>query len=565
MNYKIICSSLGAIAIILGVCMLLCLPWGLPAFGGGPEETRGAFGLIMSSSLAFLAGAVFFFFGRGADREKLFRKEAIVIVASSWILAIVIGALPYLFAKVDRGSGEPMSVCDALFESASGMTTTGATVFSELEDTRALPRSILFWRATTHFLGGLGVMCLFVVLLGHGMSGKTVMKLEHMTAGNVPIAKMRSLAFMIFQIYLALTLASFIVLKLLGMTVFDAISHAFSVVALGGFSSHNASVAYLFAEPGAHAVAIECALIFFMVVSGTNYWLLYWVIMKQPGKLFHDSEWRLYVGLLLAGVVIAVGFGMWKGDFRTGPAPAVAKGEAFDVVGHIDRTQFNDGSEDPQTINRRPKVTVNTSAEKSGLGAAVVRAAFQVVSLATGAGFATDRYELWNASTLIALIVLMFIGGCSGSTAGGAKVFRVLLAFKVFFQSLAEKFSPNVVRVTRVDGENVDKDTLHSAVTYIFAMAALVFVMTAFVAAYEPDKIWLARGESQVEKIADIYVASVSMFANVGPAFGALGSFENYGELSDPTKFVFSWGMLLGRLEIWTVLSLFVPSFWRNR
>ena len=179
--------------------------------------------------------------------------------------------------------------------------------------------------------------------------------------------------------------------------------------------------------------------------------------------------------------------------------------------------------------------------------------------------FATDRYELWNASTLIALIVLMFIGGCSGSTAGGAKVFRVLLAFKVFFQSLAEKFSPNVVRVTRVDGENVDKDTLHSAVTYIFVMAALVFVMTALVAAYEPDLIWLARGESQVEKVADLYVASVSMFANVGPAFGALGSFENYGELSDPTKFVFSWGMLLGRLEIWTVLSLFVPSFWRNR
>ena len=118
---------------------------------------------------------------------------------------------------------------------------------------------------------------------------------------------------------------------------------------------------------------------------------------------------------------------------------------------------------------------------------------------------------------------------------------------------------------TRVDGENVDKDTLHSAVTYIFVMAALVFVMTALVAAYEPDLIWLARGESQVEKVADLYVASVSMFANVGPAFGALGSFENYGELSDPTKFVFSWGMLLGRLEIWTVLSLFVPSFWRNR
>ncbi len=591
MNYKIVCSLVGMVAVILGLCMFLCLPWGLPALGGGPEENRGVVGLLLSGGLAFLLGAALIFLGRGCDDSRFFRKEAIVTVSVCWIVAIILGAAPYLFSRTQRSCDTPVSISDALFESASGLTTTGATVFEELEDPVLMPRCILFWRGATHFLGGLGVMCFFVVVLGQGASGKAVMKLERAASGKIPIAKMRSFASTLFAIYLALNLLCCVALICCGMSVFDAISHAFSAIALGGFGTHNASVAHFTLCPSTNGLAVELTLTFFMLLAGTNFWLLYWVLRGQPGKLFRDSEWRTYVVLVGLGITVAFGFGLAHGDFRALPKQVEAPTQdsepransseniektpletlerqrisRVDVVAKIDRATTVDVPCNRERLDSRPGFTIDPDAETASLGSALCRAAFQVVSLATGAGFVLERYELWNSVTLMALVLLMFVGGCSGSTAGGAKVFRVLLSGKALFQNLARTFSPNVVRVTRLDGENVDKDSLYAALAYVFVLGALILVVAAGVAVYEPDSIWIARGESQVEKMNDLFVAALAMCANVGPALGAFGSFENYGALTDLTKIIFAWVMLLGRLEVWTLLALFSPNFWRDR
>ena len=562
MNYKIISAVLGTVAAIVGACMFLCLPWGSAYLGGGSNELQGARGLLFSGGISMALAGALAFFGRGADKERLFRKEAIVIVALSWIMAVFLGALPYLFAGVLRATDTPMSFCDAFFESASGLTTTGATVFSSLENKETLPRTILMWRMTTHFLGGLGVICFFVALLGHGANGKAVFKIER-SVSSAPAAKMRTTASYLFFIYISLNIVCCVALLCCGTSLFDAISHAFSVVALGGFSTRDASVAYFTADPNANGLAVEIVLCFFMIASGTNYWLIYWCAVGKPGKLFRDSEWRLFMSLLIVGIAATTFFGVVHRDFKkTLPEETDV---AVEVGGQLDRYIIDDGSDDPENLNRRPNKTIAASAPRAGLWESFRRASFQTISLATGAGFATYRYEYWNSTSLIILAILMYIGGCAGSAAGGAKVIRALLAWKSISQSLAATFSPNVVRSTRIDGEIVDKERLHAAVAYLFAFSSLIFVTAAIVTALEPDAIWLARHESQVEKMSDIYVASISMYANVGPAFGVLGSFDNFGALSDPTKFLFGWAALLGRLEIWTILALFSPNFWRNR
>lgn len=564
MNYRIVCDLLGMVAIIFGGCMFLCLPWALPAFGGGETEHRGAVGLLISGVFSFALGLVFSFFGRGADETRLFRKEAIIIVALSWLLATFLGALPYLFSGTERAPGVPASFCDALFESASGLTTTGATVFSELEDPVSLPRTILFWRCMTHFLGGLGVMCFFVTLLGQGANGKAILKLERTVSGAVPASKIRTLAFYLFLIYAFLTFVCFILLKLCGMTVFDAISHSFSVIALGGFSTRNMSVAYYSLDPMVNGFAVECVLLFFMVVAGTNFWLIYWALTGQPKRLFRDAEWRLFVVLLSIGVFTVAIFGHFRGDFQGANSPS---SPAFSNAALAQPSDASSGVESVSDLNSDVLSETNRSPETdwSGFGTSLRHSAFQVISVATGAGFATDRFELWNSVSLAIVIFLMFVGASSGSTGGGAKVFRILLVAKAFKQNLARSFSPNVVRVTRVDGENIDKDALHSAVSYVLLFFTLVFLTGLLAIAIEPDAVWIARGESQIEKACDLMVGSLSMYSNCGPALGAMGAFDNYGSLSEVTKFIFSVATLLGRLEILTILALFSPNFWRNR
>ncbi|MBQ1278227.1 MAG: TrkH family potassium uptake protein, partial [Thermoguttaceae bacterium] len=310
MNYRAVFVFLSAVACFLGVGMLCCIPWGGEAFGGDWRwETRGVEGLLKGAGTSFVVAFAFYWFGRGANSTRLFRKEAIAIVAFSWILAIFLGATPYLYGGAELRPGVPATFADAIFESASGLTTTGATVFGELENPASLPRTLLFWRFATHFLGGLGVMCFFVALIGNGANGKAIMKLERGASGNMPVAKMRELAFALFKIYVFLNVACAASFLCCGVSFLDAVAHAFSTVATGGFSSRNASVAYFATDPDVNCVAFELTALFFMIVASTNYGLLYWAALREPGKLFRDAEWRTYLTILTLATVAIFAFG----------------------------------------------------------------------------------------------------------------------------------------------------------------------------------------------------------------------------------------------------------------
>ena len=552
--------------------MLLCVPWGWDAFWSreGGAETRGVLGLFFAAILCFFTGGVFVRLGRGANMERVYRKEAIASVVLSWFLAIILGATPYLFSGAERTPGERMSVADAIFESSSGLTTTGATVVAELEDSDSLPRTILFWRSTTHLVGGLGVMCFFVAFLGHGARGKALLKLEHTLSGVVPIGKARPLAFTLMGIFSGLVVLCALTYYCCGMTLYDAISHAFSTIALGGFSTRNDSIGYFDSSPEIKQVAFKCALIFFMIVAGTNYWLLYWVAQGKPGKLFRDSEWRCYIVLLFVGSVLTLAFGLIKGDYNQINLAETTRVYVKDAEREVETKNLDLEKRDVDEAPNKKNVE-SKSAEKDidSIRAnlwfkATYRSVFHIVSLATGTGFVSERYESWNATSLTIILIMMVIGGCGGSAAGGIKVFRVIYAWKAAARYMERLYNPNVVRAAWLDGEIVKKDALDKAIVYIATFIVLINATAMLVIAVEPDDLWINEGASQVDKAYDLTSGALAMFANVGPAFGALGSFDNYGALSDFTKIVFAFAALLGRLEIWIVLAIFTPGFWKR-
>ncbi len=594
MNYRVVFIFLSVAASFLGVGMLLCVPWGAEALGGDWRwEARGVEGLLKGAATAFLVSFAFFWAGRGSDSTRFFRKEAIASVAFSWILAIFLGATPYIFGAAELRPGVPATFVDALFESASGLTTTGATVFGELENPASLPRTLLFWRFATHFIGGLGVMCFFVALIGHGANGKAIMKLERGASGNAPFAKMRELAFSLFSIYVALNASCAVLYFCCGASAFDAIAHAFSTVATGGFSSRNESVGAFAADPNVDGRAFETVAIVFMLVSSTNYGLLYWCAVGRPGKLLRDSEWRAYAATITAATLCVFATGWAKGDFRrfdgetktsvrTRTAEASGEASAFDVVWRGGATVGN-GEETrgaataisacsgELTANGAPRfgeIAENGENSESRVGEswadALRTSAFGVVSLASGAGFATARYELWNPTAIFVLAFVMFWGGCSASAAGGAKIYRLVLVGKALALGAERTHSPNVVRATRYNGEILEKETLNSVFAYLISLLTLIVAATFATLLIEPDAPWADSAAPTLAKLTDLAGGALSMFSNVGPAFGKMGAFDNYGFLSAPTKFLYACAMLVGRLEIWVVLTIFAPSFWRR-
>lgn len=569
MNFKIISALLGFVAILLGVGMLVCTVWGLPACGGGSEERPACGALGISAFICFVVGLFFTFMGRGYDNKRIFLREAFACVSLCWILAILLGALPYILAGVQRREGVPFTICDAIFESASGLTTTGGTVFENLEDPKTLPRTILFWRCLTHFLGGLGVMCFFVVFLGKGASGKAVLKVERLFSGNLPFTKMRSLALSLSVIYLLFCGACFIWYASFGMSFYDAVCHAFSVASLGGFSTRNESVGYFECLGRARATAIEYGTILFMILSGINYWLLYWAARGRFDKLFKDAEWRFYVVSLSVVTLLTACFGLAQGDFTLKQSSrqdlAILEFPESETLAAVTTEITCSGKNSADTVKRPDCDSSNRSIICDGYESVFRKSLFHAASLMTSMGFATDRYDCWSASTILLFILVMLIGGCSGSPAGGIKVNRAILALGLLRDEPEKHFRPNVVKTARYGVARVDAATATEALKYACCFVALVVVVGFVATVIEPDALWSDRPRPQIEKLFDLMGGSLAMFGNTGLAFGEFGSAGNYASLTEPSKLLFSWAMIVGRLEIWCVLALFSKKFWNNR
>ena len=523
MNKLLICRLLGLIALLIGGSMAFSLPWALPACGQIDQfEARGFWSLAGAMAVCSTLGGLLLLIGHKAKGQTLYRKEAIAVVGMSWLMATVLGAIPFWLSHTadsvnTAGETVLMDAVDSLFESASGFSGTGATVLTDLEDPRLVPRCILFWRSETHFLGGLGIMVLFVAVLGMGSAGKTLM-LTEMPGPSQESAHARTqrAAWSFAMIFIGLTILLTLVLRVQGVSWFDSLCHAFGTIATGGFSTHNKSVEYF------NSVGVEATITLFMILACTNFTLLYYLVLWKPGKLFGDVEFRVYLAIMFVVAVLVVAFGLSSGDF-------------------------------------------------TDLGQAVRYGTFQVASIMTNTGFGTHDFDQWNSFSRGLLLLLMFIGGCAGSTSCSVKVIRYILFFKILRLELEQVFHPSVVRPLRLGDKTLDDPTIPKNILLYFAVITVIFVASwILLVALEPDATWrelrqLDGEELSDEKLVDCASAVAATLNGVGPGLGIAGESENYSHFQAQSKFVLTWLMLLGRLEVFVLLVLFVPRFWRRR
>ena len=525
MNWPLLSRLLGLLGLLVGGSMALSLPFAFPALGPAEEfERTGFLALCGAIGVAVFSGGTLWWFGRDNRNDPVLRKEALAVVGLGWIYAGVLGALPLLFSGSLRAEGTPVTAADALFESVSGFTTTGASVLTELEDPAFVPRCVLFWRSFTHWLGGMGIIVLFVAILGQlGAGGKAMMRRE--TPGPISEGvrpRVQDHAAIMWRIYVLLSLLLATLFYSEGMTIYDALCHSFGTMATGGFSTHNASIGYF------HSPLIEYTVILFMVFAGTNFSLYYLAVKGTPalgeGKIvgrlklvFGDPEFRVYLAvLLLATLALTVNL----------------------------------------LVNRRYEAWTD----------AVRNAAFMATTIMTTTGFGTEDYTQWGEFAKGMLLLLMFSGGCAGSTAGGIKVVRFMLFAKVIRLEIERAFRPNVVRPLKIFGLPVEKDLRHDVVVYFSLVLAICSLSFLTLNVIEPDDQW--RGSDGVpghesEKLIDTASAVVSTLNNIGPGLGVLGPTENYSRFSPQGKLLLTVLMLLGRLELFAILVLFVPGFWR--
>jgi trk system potassium uptake protein TrkH len=524
MNLQLVARMLSSVSTLIGITMLFSLPWAFPTWGyrvglAPPDsiEWRGLWALLGSTGICFAVASALRIAGRRAT-GKLFRKEAMAVVGLSWVLATVLGALPFILASVERDTDIPMSIVDSLFESQSGFSTTGATVISDLEDYSALPHCILFWRSSTHFLGGLGIIVLFVVVLGRGSAGKALMRNE--MPGPSPdssTARVQHLAWQFTGTYVVFNLVLALLLRLQGLSWFDAYCHAFATMATGGFSTYNASLGHFQSE------AIDYIVIVFMLLAGSNFTLLYLALIGRPLRLFQDIEFRAYVSTVAIATAIVMIY------------------------------CFADFAPDADAVS-----------DHSTWRLAIRHSLFQVVSIMTTTGFGTHDFDDWNNVGRVVMFVLMFVGGCAGSTGGGLKVIRHILFFKVLRLELEKAYHPKVVRPLRLSGKPTESPDLARGILVYFSLILVIFVVSwVAVVCLESDATW--QDDTVHNKLIDAASGVAATLNNIGPGLGTLGATQNYGQFTWCNKLLFTFLMMVGRLEIFPILVLLLPGFWRRR
>ena len=515
--------------------MVVTLPWSFPACGQISFFERSAFiGMLQSIAAAVIVGATLRYTGRSAKEDSLLRKEALAVVGLGWILCGTLGALPFLLTPTFRLPGVGMGISDSLFESISGFSTTGASVLTQLEvpegvsncedaaiagEIAWVPRCVLFWRSFTHWLGGMGIIVLFVAILGQlGAGGKALMRREvpgPLTDSVRP--RIRETAILMWSIYLGLSVLLTGVLLIQGLDFYESLCHTFGTMATGGFSTRNASVGSF------QSVPIEITLIIFMLMAGTNFNLYYVLFRKAPERthipvservstVVSDPEYRAYL------TIIAVCTAMLT-------ALLAAGGVYESVIESLRHSCFN------------------------------------VIAVITTTGFGTEDFAKWPELARAILLMLMFVGGCSGSTGGGVKVIRFLVLWKVLRLEAERAFRPNVVQPLRLAGKRLDDIVGRDVLVYACLIAVIFAVSWTVLIAIEPATQW--QGETPTEKLMDCAGAVASNLNNIGPGLGVCGPHGNYTNFAPASKLLLTLLMLLGRLELFAIIVLFMPGFWR--
>lgn len=480
-NTKMIMRILGFLLQIESLMFLICL---VVSFAYGGDDYLG---FAISTAISSVVGLIFLFLGKGADR-KLNRRDGYVIVSFSWLIFSVFGSIPYLIG------GYIPNVSDAFFETMSGFTSTGSTILNNIEE---MPHGILFWRAFTQWIGGLGIVFFTIAVLPiFGIGGIQVFAAEASGPTHDKVhPRIGVTAKWIWIIYTSMTVVLVGLLYFGGMELFDSVCHALTTTSTGGFSTKQSSIEFY------NSAYIDYVLIIFMFLSGINFTLLLFLFSGKIKKFIGDIELKAYV----IGVVVVAGI-----------------------------------------------ITVGLySAKMFGVEESFRKSLFQVVSLQTSTGFSTTDYMLWPSVLWGLLVIVMLTGACAGSTSGGIKFIRVVILLKIAKNEFKHIIHPNAVLPVRVN-KHVVPQSIQSTVlafTFLYAVISLISIL-----------ILLALGVDFLEAIGTV----VSAVGNMGPALGTCGPEYSWSSLPDAAKWLLSFLMLLGRLELFTVLLLFNPDFWKK-
>lgn len=480
-------------------------------FNGGFMMTAAAISLIYKdgvtlnlflASLATLLLGGISMYGTKNHRKEMNKREGYIVVAFGWIVMSLTGTLPYLATEAIP------SFTEAFFETMSGYTTTGASILNDIE---TLPAGVLFWRSMTHWIGGMGIIVLAIAILPLlGVGGMQLFAAEAPGPGGDKLhPRITDTAKRLWLIYFGYTIAETLLLQLAGMSFFDAINHALSTLSTGGFSTKNASVAHWNDNP-----AVQYIIIFFMFLAGTNFVLSYYLFKGNVTKIVKDEEFKLYFKFVAIFTIIA----------------------ALLIYFRADVSQ--------SSIDHPMVLGEGESAFRHSL--------FQVLAVITTTGFVSADYTLWTPFLTVFFFGLMFLGGSAGSTSGGVKVVRHLILIKNGFLEFKRALHPNAILPVRYNTKSVSKDIVFNVLGF-FILYMLSFIIGSLV---------FSMFQMDFESAIGL---SASSLGNVGPALGDFGPVNNYAALPPLGKWWASFMMLLGRLELFTVLILLTPSFWRNR
>ncbi len=482
MNYSLVIRIFAVLSCTLA--LLLLIPAIVALCYGETAELQVFVKVALSVGLV---GLVVLFLGKNAH-FSLSSHDGFLVVSLAWVFMAGVGAVPFVL------SGTIPSYTDAFFETMSGFTTTGATILTEIE---ILPRSILFWRSFTHWIGGMGIIVLTVAILPLlGFKGLQLVRAEAPGPSVDKLTpKITQTAKILWMLYVGLSAMETILLLFAGMDLFDALTHTFGTMATGGFSPRNASVAAY------DSAFVDGIITLFMMLAGMNFVLFYSFITGRWTTLRRNTEMKVYWGIFAAATLIA-------------------------------------------TI-------VLQSRFYQGFGESLRFASFQVASILTTTGYATADYMLWPATASAVLLLLMFVGGCAGSTGGGIKVVRLTVLFKQAFTEMKYLLYPRGIFSAQLDRSPLRKTMVLGVAGFVFLYLLLLLITTLVVS---------LSGQS----LMTAFSTALATLGNIGPGFDGIGPTQNYASFAPGIKWFLSAIMMIGRLEVFTVLILFTPAYWRK-
>ena len=442
---------------------------------------------IGAGIITIIFGILFFLANLDHDK-KLNLQQAFLLTSLSWLSIAIFGSLPFVFSSLQ------LSITDSLFESMSGITTTGSTIIINLNDS---PKGILLWRALLQWLGGIGIIVMAITLMPiMNVGGMQLFKISSNDASEKILPKSKEIALSLILIYSGLTFICSIFYKIFGMNYFDSITHAMTTIATGGFSNYNESIGYF------NSATIEIMAIIFIILGSIPF-IAYIKFLNGNKRIFiSDSQIRTFIKIIIVSIIILFLYLAFQ-------------------------------NKNLSEINLRS-------------------ISFNVVSILTGTGYVTQQFDNWGNFPLIFFLILMFIGGCAGSTACGIKIFRVQILYLFLVNQLKKIIYPRGIFVIKYDSNNVDDKFMSSIISFIYLYIIIFFFITALLSL------------SGLDFVTSISAAATSI-SNVGPGLGTIiGPNGNFSQLPDFSKWVLSFGMILGRLELFAILVLFLPSFWQK-